>query len=99
MDAAPALAAAPPANKAVLHTSQNFAAGRLRAPQAGHFTCNGEAHSIQNLAPWRLSLPHFEHCILRTVGQVIAAISSSRASPHRSFRIQGGFMASDSRFT
>ncbi|MGA8059799.1 MAG: hypothetical protein WB999_16240, partial [Candidatus Binataceae bacterium] len=32
------------------HSLQNFAPGLLFAPQRGHLTAIGEAHSLQNLA-------------------------------------------------
>jgi hypothetical protein len=45
------------------HSSQNFAPGRLPAPQRGHFTENGDAHSLQNFASSRFSTPQLEQRI------------------------------------
>jgi hypothetical protein len=61
---APEFVAVAPSANAAPHSSQNFAPGKLKAPQAEHFVGKDEAHSLQNLAPARLSFPHLEHCIL-----------------------------------
>jgi len=40
-----------------------LAAGRFAAPQPGQVAANGLAHSMQNLAPMRFSVPQFEQII------------------------------------
>jgi len=40
-----------------------LAAGRFAAPQLGQVAANGLAHSMQNLAPMRFSVPQFEQII------------------------------------
>src|SRR5437588_7465518 len=52
--------AALPMLSGAAHSSQNFAPGRLPAPQQGQLTGIGAAQSLQNFAPSRLSAPQLE---------------------------------------
>jgi len=59
-DRAPGVLGRAAAGIDVAHSEQNFAAGRLAAPQLGQTMANGVAHSMQNRAPVRFSVPQFE---------------------------------------
>jgi len=43
-----------------LSASKNFAVGGFAVPQFGQAWASGVAHSVQNLAPTRFSVPQFE---------------------------------------
>ena len=56
--------------RAAAQLPQNFSPGSFDAPQDGHETASGAAHSEQNLRPLLFSVPQFEQTIRRSRREV-----------------------------